>query len=86
MPSRRSLDRALIERHLREADRHVVAGRGIIAQQQRIIAELEVDGHDTGPGRALLKTYRDIQEILEAHRSRLSEELTLRLAKRSLLH
>jgi hypothetical protein len=77
---------ALLERDLRQADQHVADGRGIIAQQLRIIAEFEVQGRDTGRALALLKTYLDVQKLLEEHRHRLSDELVLRSAKRVLLH
>ena len=79
-------NRAMIEQQLRDAERHVADGRDIVAQQQMIIAELEVDGHDAVQARALLKTYQGIQHMLEAHRDRLKETLLVRVLKCSLLH
>lgn len=39
---------------------------GDVAQQQQLIAQREVDGHDTVRARALLKTYQLILKVLEA--------------------
>lgn len=79
-------NQATIERYLQEAERHVADGWAIVAQQQRLIAQREVDGHDTVRAHALLKTYQRILKVLEAGRDQLREELFLRVLKRSLLH
>jgi len=65
----------MIERHLQEAEQRIADGRELISQQRLLIAELEVDGHDTAYGLALLRTYEEIQEMLEADRNRLRQKL-----------
>jgi hypothetical protein len=69
------MDRALIERHLSQAEQHVLDGRGHVARQRRLIARLRRDGHDLGEAQDLL---RILEETLASHiadRDRLRQEL-----------
>ena len=67
----------MLEQHLRQAEHHVALGRKHIAEQERLVAELETDGHPTETALALLTTYREVQLMHEADRDRLRKELGL---------
>jgi hypothetical protein len=69
------MDRAMLERYLAEAERHVTEGGEHIATQRRIIAELERDSHDTTNARQSLKQFEELQAIHIANRDRLRREL-----------
>ena len=70
------MDRALIEDHLAQAERHVSEGEGHIARQREIVATLEHDGHDTVAARATLAQFEDVQRLHVADRDRLRRELS----------
>ncbi len=69
------MDRAMIERHLAQAEAHVALGLQHIARQIEVIANLERGGHATSLAFELLATFRDMQVTHEADRGRLSLEL-----------
>ena len=69
------MDRAMVERHLAEAEAHVVRGGDLIARQQGLIAELAWDGHDTAEAKRLLTTLEATQALLLAHRDLVRREL-----------
>jgi hypothetical protein len=59
------------ESRLEQARRHVREGEGRVAAQERLIAELAADGHDTFAAWELL---RSLQETLTAMRQHLANE------------
>jgi hypothetical protein len=69
------MDRAMLERHLKQAKEHVALGRKSVLRQFEIIAELERDGHDATTARALLTTYQSIQEVQESDLDRIKKDL-----------
>jgi hypothetical protein len=69
------MDREMIERHLALAKSHVQEGQRHIEDQQRILAELERDGHDTTEARRLLSVLEQTQRLHVEDRARLSSEL-----------
>ncbi len=69
------MDRAMLERHLTIAQRHVDGGQGHIGRQESLIAELDRDGHDTGEAKNVLRTLRDTQRLHEQDVERLLVEL-----------
>jgi hypothetical protein len=79
------MDRAMVERHLELAEKHVALGREHVATQQRIVADFESAGHDSGIARRLLATFEDLLRTHEADRDRIARELaTLGLAGRQI--
>jgi hypothetical protein len=75
---RRPMERSMIEAHLEQAERHVARGEELIAEQKARIAEMERDGHDTGPFRDLLRQFEETQRMHVADRDRLRKELNER--------
>ena len=71
----RTIDRAMWQEHLAQAERHVTLGETHIAKQQAIVAELERDGHDARIARDLLDQLEQMQELHVADRDRRREEL-----------
>jgi hypothetical protein len=69
------MDRAMLERHRKQAEEHVALGRQHILRQMEIVAELEENGRDATIARKLLATYQDMQEVHEADRNRIMKEL-----------
>jgi hypothetical protein len=67
--------RAMIERHLAEAERHVQLGERIIAQQHKLVEELERDQHDTATAKALLAKFEELLAQHVSHRDRLKRDL-----------
>jgi hypothetical protein len=70
-------ERAIIERHLAQAETHVVQGDEHIARQKEIVAELGGDGHEEAAQKAreLLKTFEMTQRAHVKDRDRLRAEL-----------
>ncbi|MGY8664319.1 hypothetical protein Q3C01_18495 [Bradyrhizobium sp. UFLA05-109] len=62
------MDRAIGLAELAEAEKRVALGERHIVQQERRIAELDRDGHDTREAFALLDTFRQTQVQHVAHR------------------
>jgi len=69
------MDQQMLLDHLKQAEQHVSLSEGHVALQQRIVADLERDGHDTTNARTLLKTFEDLQVQHLRHRDRLLHEL-----------
>ncbi len=71
------MDRALIEQHLAQAERHVAEGEGQIARQKETVSELERDEHVKAAQKAreLLAVFELAQETLVGDRDRLLAEL-----------
>ncbi|WP_063621696.1 hypothetical protein [Bradyrhizobium sp. Ec3.3] len=64
--------------HLADAEERIALGEHHIAKQERIVAELDRDGHDVRNALALLDTFRQSQVQHVAHRdfilTRLAQE------------
>lgn len=75
---RRTMDRKMELDHLAVAERAVALGERHIEREERMIADLDRDGHDTTQARALLATYRLTQAEHVAHRNRLLRMLQQR--------
>jgi hypothetical protein len=75
MPPR--LDRAELEQHLAEAERHVSEGLDRICHQKEIIAELERGDHHEAAleAHSVLKTLIESQALTVEERDRLRTEL-----------
>jgi hypothetical protein len=71
------MDRAMIERHLVQAEGHVTLGRQHLARQVEIVADLKRGGHVAVAESAseILQTLQESQMQHEAHRDRLLKEL-----------
>jgi hypothetical protein len=69
------MDRATIERHLAEAERHVSLGEQNIANQRRALENLLRDRHDTEEAERLLQAFLDSQDLHIEERNRLRAEL-----------
>jgi hypothetical protein len=70
-----TMDPAILKQHLAQAEEHVAKGERHVARQRELVAELERDGHDTGPARHLLRQFEELQELHCADRDRLRKEL-----------
>jgi len=70
-----AVDRATIEQHLAQAERHVAEGESYVERQRQIVAELERDGHDAATAKALLATFEEMQATQIAERDRLRQAL-----------
>jgi hypothetical protein len=57
------------------ADRHIAEGEARILRQRTLVAELEVDGHDTSLAEALLGTMEQSLVVLHAHRRLILAEI-----------
>jgi hypothetical protein len=71
----KSMDRKMLEDHLRQALGHVALGRKHIARQREIISELELGGRDTTVARQVLATFEDLQFSHESDLDRIETEL-----------
>ena len=69
-------DRAMLKRHLRQAEEHIATGEKNIARQWELIAKLERDNHDTAHARAILDQFEELQEMHLADRERILRELS----------
>jgi hypothetical protein len=69
------IDRKMVERHLKQAERHAEVGQEHISSQRKRIAQLERDGHDTYEARKLLAQFEELQSMHIAHRDRLARQL-----------
>jgi hypothetical protein len=70
-------ERGMIERHLAQAQTHVIQGEGHIARQKVILADMERDGHEDAAyqARELLATFELTQQSHVRDRDRLRAEL-----------
>jgi ribosomal 50S subunit-associated protein YjgA (DUF615 family) len=69
------MDRAMVTRHLQEAQEHVKLGLQHVSRQREIVAELERDGHDVTAAHRLLANFERMQETHEADLHRIEREL-----------
>jgi hypothetical protein len=65
------MDRDMMERHLALAERHVALGLINIDRQERTIARMQRNGHDTDQTESLLANFMTFQAQHEEHRDRL---------------
>jgi hypothetical protein len=65
------MDRAMLQRHLAQAEQHVEQGQNHILQQETRIAQLDRDGHDTTEARKFLATLRETQAVHVESRERI---------------
>jgi hypothetical protein len=56
------MERELLLRQLAQAEKYVAEGKAFIAQQQRLIVELERDGEDSTETMRLLETFDELFE------------------------
>jgi hypothetical protein len=70
-------DRAMIEKHLAQAEAHVLLGLGHIIRQKEILVQLERDGHEKSAvaARDLLATFELTHKAHLEDRDRLRGEL-----------
>lgn len=68
-------DRALAQRHLVQAERHIAQGAVAITKQESLIAQLDRDGHDATGARNVLATMRETQALHVEGRDRILREL-----------
>jgi hypothetical protein len=71
------MQRSMMERHLAEAETAAAQGRRHVTRQEQLIVELKRDGHPTTQAEDLLRTLYETQQLHEAHRDRLRQELGL---------
>lgn len=69
------MDRAALQEHLAQAQRHAAQGEIHITRQESIIADLDHNGQDTAKAREVLATLRDAQLNHEQDVERLLKEL-----------
>ena len=69
------MNRGMLLKHLRLAEKHVAQGERHIARQREIIAELARDSHSTASAESLLELFESTQAGHLAHLDRLRQEL-----------
>ena len=70
------MNREILLRQLVQAEQDVAEGKAFIAEQQRLIVELERDGcHDTAETMRLLEAILVLQQSREDDRARILDEL-----------
>jgi len=69
------MDRAILLRHLAQAERHISEGAGHLARQQELIDELTRHKHDTRGAQMVLATMRETQGLHIEDRNRILAEL-----------
>jgi hypothetical protein len=67
--------RAVSERNVAEAEKHVRIGERNIARQRELISRLERDGHDSAEARKLLAKFEELQAMYLAERDRLWRDI-----------
>jgi hypothetical protein len=70
------MDRAMLMRHLAQAEQHIADGERHLTRQRATICELEQDGFDAVAARALLASFKQTQALHVAHRERVSAEIS----------
>ena len=68
-------NRAVIERHLAQAERAVALGTRHLDRQRGILVELEREGHNTVQAKELLVTFEESLALHIEDRDRLRKEL-----------
>jgi hypothetical protein len=69
------MERAILERHLAEAEAHVSTGKINIERQGELVAKLERCGHNSAEARDQLIKFVDLQSMHVADRVRTEMEL-----------
>jgi hypothetical protein len=69
------MDREMLERHLRQAEKHVGASARRVVRQREMVAQLEQEGLDTSTARAFLEQLEDMKQRYIADCDRLRREL-----------
>ncbi|WP_064686583.1 hypothetical protein [Rhizobium bangladeshense] len=69
------MDRAMVERHLEQARRHISEGERHILGQQNLIARLELGGMGTSEAARLLANFEDMQRLFIADLDRLEKQM-----------
>jgi arginine repressor len=69
------MDREIIQRHLAQAEDHIILGERHIVRQRELVAELEQKGHDTTEAKRLLAEFEELQVMHLADCDRLRREL-----------
>ncbi|MBV9974077.1 MAG: hypothetical protein JO105_01650 [Hyphomicrobiales bacterium] len=67
--------RALLQRHLAQAQKDVALGTRHVERQLEILAELGRDGHPTAQAEELLRTFEECLRLHIQGRDRLEKEL-----------
>ncbi len=71
------MDRDILLDLLAEAEQQIALANKEIAEQYRVIAKLEDEGHDTTAAVDLLKQFLEMQELHEHTRDRLMNKLAV---------
>ena len=69
------MDRARVKEQLEQVRYHIAQGEKHIARQRRLVAELELDGHEATHARETLNRFEDLQRLHVQERDRLEREL-----------
>jgi hypothetical protein len=72
---RESGDRNMLFAHLAASERHIAQGQIRVERQERRIAELKRDGHETAGAIAILTTMKQTQELHLGDRDHIFKEL-----------
>ena len=65
-----------LRQDLATADRHITEGEARIAQQAKIVRELDADGHNTNLAKALLRLMQRNVDVMNVHRQLIVRELS----------
>jgi hypothetical protein len=66
-----SMDRAMQQAYLDDAEQHIAVGSSHIEQQEQIVADIDSAGRDSAGARELLAALRHLQDQYIAHRDRI---------------
>jgi hypothetical protein len=69
------MDRPALEAELSRAEAHIANGQARTAQQRKIIAELDLEGHDTVPAKDMLASFEKTLAMHIANRDRIAGKL-----------
>lgn len=69
------MDRVRVKEQLEQARYRVAEGKQHIARQRKLVAELELDGHEATHAREILDRFEDLQRLHIQDRDRLEQEL-----------
>ena len=72
-----------LRQDLATADRHIAEAQAGIAQQAKIVHELDADGHDTTLAQDLLGVMQRNLDVMNAHRQEIVRELSRGPGQRS---
>jgi uncharacterized coiled-coil protein SlyX len=65
-----------LRQDLATADRHIAQGEARIAQQGKVVRELDADGHNTTEAQSLLRLMQRNLNVMNAHRQEIVHELS----------